>query len=67
MELRAPLVIRSNRLDSSSCQSLRPPEQEDWQRWQPRIVARYKNTPARVFIKEMEAEGLRITYVWNLQ
>jgi hypothetical protein len=40
--------------------NLRPPGAEDWQRWKPSIMARYKALPARLFIREMEAKGLRV-------
>lgn len=59
MEPEISLTIQSERLKRSN--DLRKPEIEDWQRWQLRIVASYKIFPARVFVDEMEAEGLWVT------
>ena len=59
MEPEISLTIQSERLKRSN--DLRKPEIEDWQRWHLRIVANYKISPARVFVDEMEAEGLGVT------
>ena len=49
--------------ESQAVTDLRSPDAEDWQRWKPSVMARYRAIPARLFIREMEAEGLRVTYV----
>jgi hypothetical protein len=59
MESGTPLTIQSERPKRSN--DLRKPEFEDWQRWKLRIMRRYKFSPARVFVDEMEVEGLWIT------
>jgi hypothetical protein len=59
MEPGIPLTVKS--VQSKGSNELRKPEPEDWQRWQLRITARYKTSPARVFVDEMAAEGLGIT------
>jgi hypothetical protein len=61
MDLETPLTIQSAQLKRLN--ELRKPELKDWQRWQLQIMARYKISPARVFLDEMEAEGLGITLV----
>lgn len=61
MQPLTPVVIRSKYLDCPCSLKLRQPEPEDWQRWQPRLMARYKVSPARLFIEEMKAEGLKTT------
>ena len=59
MEPGITLTIQSEQLKRSN--ELRKPELKDWQRWQLRIMARYKTSPARIFVDEMEAGGLEIT------
>ena len=59
MEPDIPLTIQS--VQSKGSNELRKPKPEDWQRWQLRTIARYKTSPARVFVDEMGAEGLGIT------
>jgi hypothetical protein len=49
--------------ESQAITDLRSPTVEDWQKWKPNIMTRYKAIPARLFIREMEAEGLRVTCV----
>ena len=41
----------------------RDPTDVDWQQWAPTIAARYKSVTVRVFVDEMKADGLRVTYV----
>jgi hypothetical protein len=43
--------------------ALRDPTPLDWQEWAPTIKARYKNMTVRVFVDEMKAAGLQVTYV----
>ena len=47
--------------ESGTAADLRSPNAEDWQKWKPSIMARYRAIPARLFVREMEAEGLRVT------
>jgi len=49
--------------ESQAITDFRSPTGEDWQKWKPNIMTRYKAIPARLFIREMEAEGLRVTCV----
>jgi hypothetical protein len=59
VEPETHLTIQSEQLKRSN--ELRKPEPKDWQRWQLRIMARYKISPAQIFVDEMEAEGLEIS------
>ncbi|GAB7334410.1 hypothetical protein MBLNU13_g06416t1 [Cladosporium sp. NU13] len=59
MEPEIPLTIQAGQSKRSN--KLRKPEPEDWQRWQLRIMPRYKISPAGVFVDEMRAEGLGVT------
>ena len=47
--------------ESQTAAELRPPNAEDWQKWKPSIMARYRAIPARLIVREMETEGLRVT------
>jgi len=55
--------ISADGAESQPAADLRPPNAEDWHKWKPSIMARYKAIPARLFIREMEVEGLRVTWV----
>jgi hypothetical protein len=46
---------------SNLCQELRHPTPLDWARWKPIITAKYKNGTALMILKELEAEGFRVT------
>lgn len=48
--------------EGQTAAGLRPPNAEDWKKWKSSIVGRYKAIPARLFIQEMEAVGLRVTW-----
>ena len=64
MKLTTDLVarIKSNGITAA----LVDPTPLDWKKWAPKIAARYKSEPARVLIDEMNAAGLRVTYVLRL-
>ena len=66
MELTTNLVVRSSSNTITTdiiARARRHPTSDDWKRWEPRVLARYKGVPARVLIAEMEADGLHVTYV----
>jgi hypothetical protein len=44
-------------------QDLKHPTPSDWEQWRPRITARYKHGTARMILKDMNFEGLYVTYV----
>jgi hypothetical protein len=64
MELTTDLVANPRQASTTigtTTAARRYPTTADWQRWKPTIAARYKTVPARVIIREIDAEHLFVT------
>jgi len=68
MESTTDLVMRPKHITTTTAiitRGCHRPTSADWNRWLPRVMARYKSVPARVIIAEMKVDGLLVTYVFS--